>query len=131
MFFPENLKAFIEDCLRRRKKSSTNRMKTVTSERCNADTHNNRIPYDDATKEQHRTKVYITVVMLYIYIYIYIYLFILHYICYTYIIHIEICMYIYIYIYIYIYLFILHYVCYIYIIHIYMYVYIHIYIITF
>ena len=103
MFFPENLKAFIEDCLRRRKKSSTNRMKTVTSERCNADTHNNRIPYDDATKEQHRTKVYITVVMLYIYIYIYIY----------------------------IYLFILHYVCYIYIIHIYMYVYIHIYIITF
>ena len=103
MFFPENLKAFIEDCLRRRKKSSTNRMKTVTSERCNADTHNNRIPYDDATKERHRTKVYITVVMLYIYIYIYIY----------------------------IYLFILHYVCYIYIIHIYMYVYIHIYIVTF
>ena len=59
-------------------------MKTVTSERCNADTHNYRIPYDDATKERHRTKVYITVVMLYIYIY----LFILHYICYTYIIHI-------------------------------------------
>ena len=96
MFFPENLKAFIEDCLRRRKKSSTNRMKTVTSERCNADTHNNRIPYDDATKEQHRTKVYITVVMLYIYIYIY--LFILHYVCYIYIIHIY--MYVYIHIYI-------------------------------
>ena len=96
MFFPENLKAFIEDCLRRRKKSSTNRMKTVTSERCNADTHNNRSPYDDATKEQHRTKVYITVVMLYIYIYIY--LFILHYVCYIYIIHIY--MYVYIHIYI-------------------------------
>ena len=94
MFFPENLKAFIEDCLRRRKKSSTNRMKTVTSERCNADTHNNRIPYDDATKERHRTKVYITVVMLYIYIY----LFILHYVCYIYIIHIY--MYVYIHIYI-------------------------------
>ena len=96
MFFPENLKAFIEDCLRRRKKSSTNRMKTVTSERCNADTHNNCIPYDDATKERHRTKVYITVVMLYIYIYIY--LFILHYVCYIYIIHIY--MYVYIHIYI-------------------------------
>ena len=96
MFFPENLKAFIEDCLRRRKKSSTNRMKTVTSERCNADTHNNHIPYDDATKERHRTKVYITVVMLYIYIYIY--LFILHYVCYIYIIHIY--MYVYIHIYI-------------------------------
>ena len=94
MFFPENLKAFIEDCLRRRKKSSTNRMKTVTSERCNADTHNNRIPYDDATKERHRTKVYITVVMLYIYIYIY-----LFYITYViYILYIYICMYIYIYI---------------------------------
>ena len=98
MFFPENLKAFIEDCLRRRKKSSTNRMKTVTSERCNADTHNNRIPYDDATKEQHRTKVYITVVMLYIYIYIYIYIY-LFYITYViYILYIYICMYIYIYI---------------------------------
>ena len=94
MFFPENLKAFIEDCLRRRKKSSTNRMKTVTSERCNADTHNNRIPCDDATKERHRTKVYITVVMLYIYIYIY-----LFYITYViYILYIYICMYIYIYI---------------------------------
>ena len=102
MFFPENLKAFIEDCLRRRKKSSTNRMKTVTSERCNADTHNNRIPYDDATKEQHRTKVYITVVMLYIYIYIYIYIFIyftlrMLYIYYTYI---YVCIYTYIYYYV-------------------------------
>ena len=98
MFFPENLKAFIEDCLRRRKKSSTNRMKTVTSERCNADTHNNCIPYDDATKERHRTKVYITVVMLYIYIYIY-----LFYITYViYILYIYICMYIYIYIYYYV-----------------------------
>ena len=98
MFFPENLKAFIEDCLRRRKKSSTNRMKTVTSERCNADTHNNRIPYDDATKEQHRTKVYITVVMLYIYIYIFIYFTLrMLYIYYTYI---YVCIYTYIYYYV-------------------------------
>ena len=98
MFFPENLKAFIEDCLRRRKKSSTNRMKTVTSERCNADTHNNRIPYDDATKERHRTKVYITVVMLYIYIYIFIYFTLrMLYIYYTYI---YVCIYTYIYYYV-------------------------------
>ena len=98
MFFPENLKAFIEDCLRRRKKSSTNRMKTVTSKRCNADTHNNRIPYDDATKERHRTKVYITVVMLYIYIYIFIYFTLrMLYIYYTYI---YVCIYTYIYYYV-------------------------------
>ena len=98
MFFPENLKAFIEDCLRRRKKSSTNRMKTVTSERCNADTHNNCIPYDDATKERHRTKVYITVVMLYIYIYIFIYFTLrMLYIYYTYI---YVCIYTYIYYYV-------------------------------
>ena len=100
MFFPENLKAFIEDCLRRRKKSSTNRMKTVTSERCNADTHNNRIPYDDATKEQHRTKVYITVVMLYIYIYIYIFIYFTLRMLYIYYTYIYVCIYTYIYYYV-------------------------------
>ena len=100
MFFPENLKAFIEDCLRRRKKSSTNRMKTVTSERCNADTHNNRIPYDDATKERHRTKVYITVVMLYIYIYIYIFIYFTLRMLYIYYTYIYVCIYTYIYYYV-------------------------------
>ena len=100
MFFPENLKAFIEDCLRRRKKSSTNRMKTVTSERCNADTHNNRSPYDDATKERHRTKVYITVVMLYIYIYIYIFIYFTLRMLYIYYTYIYVCIYTYIYYYV-------------------------------